>query len=413
MFFLTTKNSLTSETNENSYTEFDKSCLEGVNKNRITLFDVAVFLITLKIITSVTVYFSFPKRLQDIMMIVSYLFIFLHIVSKKYNIKTILWIFLITILMLYSSYKMKNMYYLATWGIFVGTINYDLRRVVAVMFFTILSVFIAVSIFSLIVYLLGYDKDILINIRRGDVRSFMFGFVHSNMFSITLSSLCLMYIWIIRNNIKLYHMLVLILIQIIGFHFTKTRTSILIFLFISAFVLLKNIYSIKVLGVIRYLFILIGVVHLYLSRQFVYGNKLSLIVDSIITGRLKYASYAMNNFGFTMLGKYLDTAMVWDEVWRLNSFTFDSAYSFIFFNAGVIWFIIISIAMIKLISRLDKIEIILMMAWILYSITETDTLIAQFGFQLLFFCRLFDSKHLSEKNLSERISEKLLNGFER
>ncbi|HHD9167291.1 TPA: polysaccharide polymerase Cap8K, partial [Streptococcus pneumoniae] len=94
-------------------------------------------------------------------------------------------------------------------------------------------------------------------------------------------------------------------------------------------------------------------------------------------------------FGYTFWGQYVDKEIVWDPIWGLTSFTFDSFYSFLMSNAGIIWLLILSVLFVKLQKYLDNKSLILLLAWSMYAVTETDLIFPSYGFQFLFLSILF------------------------
>ena len=359
---------------------------------RVAPLDVAVFLITVKVVTSVTIYFRLPKTLQEFLMAAAYGLVLVHVLQKPYRKKELIWMGLVTVLILYTSFRMKNMYYLSAWAMIAGGIRWDIRRMIKVMFATTLVIFLSVCTVSSGLYLLGYDQGILINVRRGDVQSFMFGFVHTNMFSILLSNLCLMYVWLKKEGIRPFQILLLTVFQAVGFCFTKTRTSLIIFLLTAVLILLRQGGSRKPYEKLRYLFLGIGGIYWALSHLLLQNNLAAMAADRILTGRIRYSAYAMQHFGWTFLGQNLNTEIQWDQIWKLSSFTFDSVYSFLFFQGGILWFFLLGAAFVKLKGRVDQMELILLGAWMLYAVTETNTLLPQFGFQILLLSRVFEKE---------------------
>ncbi|HGQ1132498.1 TPA: polysaccharide polymerase Cap8K, partial [Streptococcus pneumoniae] len=107
------------------------------NKFSIRLFDIAIVLLTLKmLVSSIPVFdFVFPQKFQNILVILGYILIFLHIFEKrKYTLQFIISIILITTLLLYTSIQMQNYVYFTSWFMLIGTIHYDLRRVIKIIF---------------------------------------------------------------------------------------------------------------------------------------------------------------------------------------------------------------------------------------------------------------------------------------
>ncbi|MCI7677096.1 MAG: hypothetical protein MSS16_03220 [Streptococcus orisratti] len=364
-------------------------------------YDIAVILLTIKVISSATIYFDFPKLVQNGLMVVAYFCILLHILQNRYRLRVLVSFFIITILVLYSSYKMHNLLYLSSWFLIMGAVKYDLDRTIKLMFSVTLVIFIFSIILSSALYFLGYDHDLLINIRRGDTVAFAFGFVHPNKFAVILSNLCLMWLWLKRESLQYFYLLALLSLQIFFFLFTKTRTALIIFILVSFFLFLYKRYKSSSFQALLYTFSVVGggfwgLTYLFQTSR----HPISIMVDRALTGRIQFAAYAKTHFGFTFLGQMINASISWDPVWKLNSFTFDSLYSFLWYNAGAIWFFILCYVFIKLRYRLDSIDIIFLSCWALYAATETDTILPAYGFQILFISQLFEQQNLERKQRS-------------
>ncbi|HGR3284730.1 TPA: polysaccharide polymerase Cap8K [Streptococcus pneumoniae] len=364
------------------------------NKFSIRLFDIAIVLLTLKmLVSSIPVFdFVFPQKFQNILVILGYILIFLHIFEKrKYTLQFIISIILITTLLLYTSIQMQNYVYFTSWFMLIGTIHYDLRRVIKIIFIVSLSIMFISIFISLLMYIIDYKREILINIRRNEtVRAFTFGFIHPNKFTIVLSNLCLMFIWLIKDRLKYYHVTFCLFIQLFFYFFTQTRTALLVSIVIFALLYIYMFVENLELRWIGYSFFCISTFLGVLAFQFYpSNNKFSIFIDNILTGRIKLAAYARTLFGYTFWGQYVDKEIVWDPIWGLTSFTFDSFYSFLMSNAGIIWLLILSVLFVKLQKYLDNKSLILLLAWSMYAVTETDLIFPSYGFQFLFLSILF------------------------
>ena len=132
------------------------------------------------------------------------------------------------------------------------------------------------------------------------------------------------------------------------------------------------------------------------QKQYVPGNRIALLLDDLLTGRIKYAAYAFLRSGTTWLPRYLDYAasgvVSWSEKWNLNTFTFDCLYSFIFIQMGMIWLGVILVLLVVVCKKFDFRNKVFILFWLLYSIVETHGLNCFKFFPLLLLSTLISEK---------------------
>jgi hypothetical protein len=134
------------------------------------------------------------------------------------------------------------------------------------------------------------------------------------------------------------------------------------------------------------------------------GNRAALLIDEIMTGRIKYAAYAFTRSGTSWLPRYLDyveTGKVsWTQEWNLNTFTFDNLYSFLFVQMGMIWIVVFSAVMFLARRKANfKIKVFLLM-WIIFSMVEVHGLNCFKFFPLLLLSTLLSKKEPTDESIA-------------
>ena len=361
---------------------------------KIELYSLCVILLTLKVLFDGTLIFNLPNIIDTLFLSVICILLGVNYFLKKYKIKQFYKIIIISIFVLYSSFKTNYYVILIAWLIIIGLKESNLKKNIYLIFKTQV-IFVLLNCFiSIILYLIGFSNDLFITVRRGE-EFFNFGFNHVNTFSIIVSNIIFIWIWLNYNKLKKIHLSLLLLIFIILFLITDTRTSFFIQLITLFLVYLSkaNMFEGGIRYIAKILFPLLGVGMLVLSHLYYSDNIIAMFFNKILTGRIHFSSYALHNFGFTLFGEERFFNLVtWDPFWKLNGFTFDNLYAQLFFHLGVFWFGLISYCIYKVVNKIDYISVIMLISWCLYGVTETQILYGILGYQLFFLALLFQNR---------------------
>ncbi|MGP1609021.1 MAG: hypothetical protein ACTTGJ_04165 [Clostridium sp.] len=366
---------------------------------KLNFLKIALILLTFKMITSATIYFDLPKNVQNIMILIAYIFLALEFITKNTNIKKIIISGLLLGVSIYTSYVIKNYWYLTTILLIINIDKDNLRQSIKTIFKIELVITIITIIFSLIMLSLNVTED-LYTLRRGG-SYFNFGFLNVNVFSSIINNLIIIAIWLYYEKLHNIYFVLIFAIQTILYYITNTRTLYLVSILLLLMLILdKNIKRKKfrkILGLIlnilsKYLYIVIGVIMYIIVYKYTFSNersRLVLAIDDILTGRIHYGGYGLLHYGNTFLGQFIKYGNVtWEKVWHVTNFTFDSMYTMLFFNIGIFWYLLLVFSFIRLNKYLDNKDKIVLIFWYLYGITEVIGLNAIFGIQILFISLL-------------------------
>jgi len=245
--------------------------------------------------------------------------------------------------------------------------------------------------------------------RTGSRLRFSGGFTHANVLSNYILSCMLMFVWTRFRHITPNEWGAMAAVTVLSYAMTRTRTGLLmnILLLLLVYLAQQDVRFLEKLirPVLLLLFPALAVLFYWAQEQYLNHNSIALLLDDILTGRIKYAAYAFVRSGRTWLPRYLDYAaagtVAWTPEWNLNTFTFDNLYSFMFVQMGMVWIVISSvIAAIVCFKAEFKVKVF-MLVWILYAVVEVHGLNCFKFFPLLLLSTLFSQKEASNGSDSQ------------
>lgn len=277
-------------------------------------------------------------------------------------------------------------------------INEDIDDYIRLLFRT-QSVLIAGHIvIALVLSLSGNDS--LFWSRTGSRLRFNGGFIHANVLSSYILSCMLMFVWTRFRHITPNEWGAMAAMTVLSYAMTRTRTgllmNILLLLLVYAAQQDEKLLEKCIRPVLYLLFPALAVLFYWAQEQYLNQNSIALLLDDLLTGRIKYAAYAFVRSGRTWLPRYLDYAaagaVTWTPEWNLNTFTFDSVYSFMFMQMGMVWIGIASVLAVIVCRKSDFKVKVFMLVWILYAMVEVHGLNCFKFFPLLLLSTLFSGK---------------------
>ena len=226
------------------------------------------------------------------------------------------------------------------------------------------------------------------------------GLAHANILSSYVLSCMLMFAWKHFHRITPNQFLAMALITVLTFLATRSRTGLLLNCGLLVLIFLtQNEYRLITWAVdvaVPLVFPALSALVYWSATQYQGGNSIVLLMDKLLTGRLKYASYAYHRSGTTWLPRFLDYAesgvVSWAPGWNLNTFTFDNVYSFLFMQMGMLWLGVISLLILFASRRLDFRNRLFILIWALYSMVEVHGLNCFKFFPLLLLTTLLSRK---------------------
>lgn len=259
----------------------------------------------------------------------------------------------------------------------------------------------------------GYS---MVTMNTGAVK-YNFGFTHPNVFSAILINITCMWIWLNYDRIRNEHIGITLIAHIIFFRFTDCKTSLIIVILLCAMLFIfraqrkldkaLTVAAAAAMPVISLAYFTLTALY---TRQF----KLSLLIDDMLTARIRLASYIYEHYGISLFGQNLENITVkWEEPWRLVAHTFDDVYSYLIVNQGVVWLAALCV-LFALVARKGVVRHnIMLVIWCVHGITEVHGFNPVMLFPILLIAVLFRPAEDSDGDLStlkrffKRITEKL------
>lgn len=360
------------------------------------VLQLGMFLMIVKVSFSLSEILPYSDFADNILSFVSAGCFAIHILNKRYSVKTLVVYALIGTLALYSSIKVNNFEVLITVLTCLAIRNEDIDRLFMFLYKYEFLFFVFHTAYAVIRFFL-LDES-LVTVVSGVVR-YHFGMGHPNRFSMYLFNLIILWIYLNFERLRNSHILNIALIGGISYIYTRTRTNLIEIIIVVAFLLMRRNVPFKesVEKITKKLSMYILPIFAGITMVCVYfysrGNYIVEMMDLFLSSRIRLGAYAFGKYGLTIFGQPISYDVKYDVVWRLNTFTFDNTFTFLCISQGIIWMAIVIILFYRL-SRVGDTKIhFAIIAWTLYGITEVHGLNAYMCFPILLVALLFDDQN--------------------
>lgn len=379
----------------------------GELRVKIYKFDTKLMLaLTMMVFKTFLAHISFitySDFADNIIVILASILFGASIIEKKYPLKTLIVYGVIGLLGLYSAMQIGNVGFLITIITCLAIREEKIDRVVRLLYQLELSLFLVTVIISIILQLLGIQS--IYTSVSGKIR-YNFGFTHPNTFSVILNNIILMWVYLNYSKKKAKDISAIIALAWLAFYFTKTRTFLVDILCLSGMLILAKKDSVKVNKVLvytaKFIVPVLAVVTSLLAILYMKGNRIAILVDNLLSSRIKLAAYGISKYGVTLFGQNLSSISVtYDPYWGLNSFTFDSIYALFFTNIGIVWLLVICVSFYLLAKKNDIRQCILIIAWALYGMTEVHGINCYQCFPILMIVDLLNNPQKNKEGMNE------------
>lgn len=346
--------------------------------------DFGILVLIVKTILSMSSMWHLSGTVDNILTAISVVLLVAHILSKQYNTRQLIAYAIVTVLFGVICINIGSVGLLITVITCLAVRDEDIERVVRFIFkyeFWLISIHCLVGAVST---LLGSKYYVL---SHGYIR-YSLGFGHANVLSAFVFNLVIMYLWLKFENLNLKDFIAVIIVELLLYRVTKTRTS----LYLSVFVLLivmiyKNKERSKLIDALaKYAVPILGLFTFVMTFLYEKGNLLSHAVDQLLTRRIGLASYAYNRLGLTIFGRDMrNFTTTWDEYYGFSGgFTFDNIYSYLLINVGIVILLLVIVIFYKVAKQGSLKNNIFILVWALYSMTEVHGLSCYMCFPILF-----------------------------
>lgn len=325
--------------------------------------------------------------------------VFFKMITERYTISEIIKIVLIIALGCVVYIFSKNLTPLFFCINLCCLKNVNINKILKIMFYSTLITMIIMMILSIS----GIIPNEIYHINRNGIllSRYCFGYIHPNIAHMQFLILVLLYYYLYNNSKKIMMSFIILLLNFILYKYTGSRTA-------------------------CYLIVLFVIYQLFFSN-----NK---IVDNIIKFFSKYsyislfifsfvAAYLYNNVGFVQKMDFIFTGRIWYckrllELYSIPLFgrenygpiLFDNSYFYLLFKCGLVFTLIYTFFMYKLVEyclKNDmKKELVFILFLNIFCITENVFLSVNFNFINLFFAKIiFDDNIKIFKNKDGELNE--------
>lgn len=267
-----------------------------------------------------------------ISLIIGVIFLAYKIMNENYTKNEMIKIIILLLIGIFSLLKTKRHTLFLTCICIIGMKNINLNN----LFRGLLKIRTITFITVITLSLLGILENQSIKMWRNgkfDLR-YSLGYGHPNSLHLTLFVLVCTYIYVRYDKFKKSDYLYITFLNLFVYKYSLSRTGVLLIflLLILVFISQYKFFSKLIINSCNSIFLLL----LTISFTFaiIYGKiDIANRLDILLNGRIKYSSYYINNYGFTLFGNYLkgDTNAL-----------FDNGYLYLYIQFGLIGLLFIS-----------------------------------------------------------------------
>ena len=227
-----------------------------------------------------------------------------------------------------------------------------------------------ITFFSVITLaLLGIIDNIKFEMwRNGEMSTrYDLGFGHPNTLHLSLFILIALYIYNRYEKLNMFEYILLIALNFIIYHFSVSRTGLIVTLFLIILCAITKIKSNKIRNIIIKLPTTIFIILLAFSfiTGILYG-KVEFInqLDKMFTGRIAYSNYYLQTYGFSLFGSNIQND---------TNALFDNGYLYMYIQYGIVGLIYLSTLFLAIFQNIKKNrdfkKAILVISFIIYILT--------------------------------------------
>lgn len=347
---------------------------------------IGIFILLIKTFWGNIVLIPYTGAIDSVLTVLACAFFLLEILYQKYSINTLAIYAVVVILSLFSASKTGSFGLMSTVITCLVLRKENLVDVITYMYQVEKILFSIVFIMAIIMSLFG---GLSLTMNVNGMERFAFGFTHPNVFSAIAFNIIMMWVWINFNRMTPKRILTLILVELLLFYFTRTRTTLILEMIMDILIVIP--FSIRILSKIAMVVTpTMAFITYVLAVLFMRGNPFAIMMNTVLSSRVKLTAYALEKFGLTIFGNNLQGFRVnWEANWGLNDFTFDNLYSSFFSSVGIIWLIACTVLFFLVARKKDRKFCVYIILWALYGMTEVHGSNCYIFFPILVVTTLF------------------------
>lgn len=356
-----------------------------MESRRKLLLYMGIFLLLFNFLSSYSELIVLNEIISTILMLCGLLFLLVSSFMKK-NEKIFTKILLLAfgILTYYISNQSGILQLIV---IMISLKNENIDQIIKYIF-KITTIFIFLHI---IIYLLLYiyDKTILtFNVRfESDTLRHKFLFKHANFLGALVSWNCLSFLYLKRNNLKIIDYIYVFFMICFIIIFPNSRTSSIILLVVFVCLIIRKNIPVFIKKAIKYSIFILGLLSVVLL--FTYEkSSITKNIDDLMSARIRLGYVAYMKYGIKPFGQNINYGEELDvkKNYGISSIVIDSSYYKLLFSYGYITYLLFLIYVLKKAQKIslnDK-KIYFLLAYALFSFTESTALFPLLAFPILF-----------------------------
>ena len=308
-------------------------------------------------ILNATLIKNISPRISHILIILYISLFICNIVLKKYNKKEFIHIsaFFLLIMLVFFNSKERDLVILVI--LILSSKGVNFRKLVKIDFITRLW---GITM-TIMLCLIGVINDFIMY--RYDLNNFIIeirhslGFIHPNTLSVNVLILLMGYIYLRYKNIKLIEFILIFIIMYIFSNITGSRNGVICITIIILLFYLEKIFNIFgkkwAKHFVIYSVVLCTILSILLTILYKYDYNVINIINSLLTGRIKSASYFLDTYGFSLLGQKVNlVSIIQSQQTSEQMRILDNLYISLGIRSGIILLYIYIIIYIKLYIKL-------------------------------------------------------------
>lgn len=366
----------------------------------------------IKVMINYSGIFSISGLIDNILVGTSVCSLCCSIALEKINVKQLFLYTAICLIMFIVGYRIQNYSTAITALTCFALRGKDFNRFLRYVF-KLLFIIAMIHIVFFILQFIQNSNRIYITSDRGFFgRRYNLGFGHPNTASVVFLNISLIWFWLNFETFTKKNIIIVILITLAVYMLTATRTMLLelvIALIILTIGRIKTkITAFRILLVCLFplfmVLIYVCAIHYFTNGEYITSDIVQTI-DELLSSRIRLAAFADYQWGITYWGRNIeDFVMEYSTRWGLNSFTFDCVYSYILYNFGLGWGIMISVLIAIMAIYGDKKTVLFMIIWCIYGITEVHGLNGYMLFPIFLITQVkIGKKELNKNHLKVNI----------
>lgn len=331
------------------------------------------------------------------------------LICERKNVRSLILGILILLFGIISRQYSNNSFLEPFFWFLAAANNIEIRKIVKSIFFAQLLAFILITSLSFLGIIDNYQ---LVRDSTSQIRHSL-GFNHPNTAALKAFQISMMYIYLIRNKLRLRYCAIILMFELFVYKYTNSNTSfyltlLLISLLIVYLISNKRIRflsgaSVWVIKLLKYVSILSVGFSLYMTLNYPSSSGLIDMFESnsTVLSRFSQMYIYFRTYNITPFGQELyyhgSGNIISDNV--TGMYTLDNAYIYLLLGLGIVAFILFFIlyicAIYKSIKENDLIVLILISIYLILGLSETAMIRFTYNFTLVFLFGIIWKGNLS------------------